>query len=94
MYFGHATDPRGLTMAHAIDSADLPPDAFVVDVKVAATGRHLVITAAQPRAGVLDPPSADLLLVERNTGDVADVVTPIGAADDGWFGPAAFDAGR
>jgi hypothetical protein len=94
VYFGHATDPRGLTMFHAIDSGDLPPDAFVVDVKVAATGRHLVITAAQPRAGVFDPPSADLLLVERNTGDVADVVTHIGSADDGWFGPAAFDTTR
>lgn len=94
IYFGHATDPRGLTQVHAIDEGDLPTDAFVVDVKVSPTGRHLVITAGQPRAGVLDPPRADLLLVERNTGDVADVVTPIGSAEDGWFGPAAFGDAR
>lgn len=91
VYFGHATDPRGLTRFHAIDADDLPTDSFVVDVAVAPTGRHLVITAAQPRAGVLDPPRADLFLVERNTGSVPDAVTILGSAVDGWFGPAAFD---
>jgi hypothetical protein len=94
VYFGHATDPRGLTQLHAIDESDLPTDAFVVDVKVSPTGRHLVITAGQPRAGVLDPPRADLLLVERNTGAVPDAVTRLGSAADGWFGPAAFDGQR
>ncbi|HEY8171273.1 MAG TPA: anti-sigma factor [Candidatus Limnocylindria bacterium] len=94
VYFGHAADPRGLTAAHAIDEADLPDDAFVVDVKVSPTGRHLVITAARPRAGVLDPPKADLLLVTRNYGTVADEVEIMGSADDGWFGPAAFDRPR
>jgi hypothetical protein len=93
VYFGHATDPRGLTQGHAIDAADLPVDSFVVDVKVAPTSHHLVITAAYPRAGVLDPPRADLLLVERNTGDVADVVTEVDSNDEGWFGPAAFGDG-
>jgi hypothetical protein len=94
VYFGHATDPRGLTQFHAIDAADLPADAFVVDVKVAPTGNHLVITAAYPRAGVLDPARADLLLIERNTGDVADVVTEIEPDAEGWFGPAAFGSGN
>jgi Putative zinc-finger len=94
VYFGHATDPRGLTMFHALDADDLPPDTFVVDVKVAPTGRHLVITAAYPRAGVLDPPRADLLLVERNTGSVRDEVTEVEPDAEGWFGPAAFDDGR
>lgn len=93
VYFGHATDPRGLTQFHAIDAADLPADTFVVDVKVAPTGNHLVITAAYPRAGVLDPPRADLLLVERNTGSVADAVTEIEPDAEGWFGPAAFGGG-
>jgi len=91
VYFGHATDPLGLTRLHAIDEGDLPDDTFVVDVKVSPTGRHLVITAAYPRAGVLDPPRADLLLVERNTGSVADRVVPLNPDSGGWFGPAAFD---
>ncbi len=91
VYFGHAADPRGLTAGHAIDAGDLPADSFVVDVKVSPTGRHLVITAARPRAGTLDTPKADLLLVTRNTGDVDDEVETIGSADEGWFGPAAFD---
>ena len=91
VYFGHATDPRGLTEGHAIDAGDLPADAFVVDVKVAPTGRHLVITAGRPSAGVLDAPAADLLLVTRNTGRVADEVEQIASGDDGWFGPAVFD---
>ena len=90
VYFGHATDPRGLTQAHAIDEGDLPEDAFVVDVKVSPTGQHLVITAGRPRPGDLSPPMADLLLITRNTGDVADEVEAIGPADQGWFGPAAF----
>jgi hypothetical protein len=64
-----------------------------VDVKVALTGRHLAITAARPRAGVLDAPRADLLLVTRNTGSVPDEVEVIRSADDGWFGPAGYDAG-
>jgi hypothetical protein len=91
VYFGHATDPRGLTRIHAIDEGDLPDDTFVVDVKVSPTGRHLVITAAYPRAGVLDPPRADLLLVERNTGSVADQVSLLNGNAEGWYGPAAFD---
>lgn len=94
VYFGHASDERGLTRFHAIDRDDLPDDAFVVDVKVSPTGRHLVITAARPRAGVLDPPRADLILVERNTGSVPDEVFDLGSATDGWFGPAGFDALR
>ena len=81
-------------MFHALDVDDLPADTFVVDVKVAPTGRHLVITAAYPRAGVLDPPRADLLLVERNTGDIPDEVTEVEPDAEGWFGPAAFDDGR
>ena len=36
-------------------------------------------------------PEGDILLIERNTGSVADVVETLGSADDGWFGPAAFD---
>lgn len=91
VYFGHATDARGLTQDHAIDQGDLPPDAFVVDVAVSPTGRHLVITAGQPSAGILDPPRADLLLIERNTGSVPDAVSVLGSADAGWFGPAAFE---
>jgi dipeptidyl aminopeptidase/acylaminoacyl peptidase len=94
IYFGHATDSRGLTQSHAIDPDDVPDGAFVVDVKVSPTGRHLVITAAQPRSGVLDPPRADLLLVERNTGDVADEIQNLVPDGDGWFGPAAFSGAR
>jgi len=91
VYFGHATDPRGLTQYHAIDAADIAPGMSVVDVKVSPTGRHLVITAREPLAGDLDPPRAQLLLVKRNTGNVADEVRILGSSDDGWIGPAAFD---
>lgn len=92
VYFGHATDPRGLTQTHAIDESDIPDESFVVDVKVSPTGRHLLITAAYPTGGVMEASRADLLLVERNTGRVADEVFKINTTDDVWFGPAAFDA--
>ncbi len=90
VYFGHASDPRGLTRTHAIDDGDIDDAARAVDVKVAPTGRHLVISAARPRSGVLDAATADLLLITRNTGAVADVVEILGSSDRGWFGPAVF----
>jgi hypothetical protein len=91
VYFGHATDPRGLTQLHAIDADDVAEGLVVVDVKVSPTGRHLVITAREPLAGDLDAPRAELLLVERNTGAVKDRVRVLGTSEDGWIGPAAFD---
>jgi putative zinc finger protein/WD40 repeat protein len=91
VYFGHATDPRGLTQYHAIDADDIAEGLAVVDVKVSPTGRHLVITARIPLGGDLDTPRAELLLVERNTGAVKDRVLVLGSSDDGWIGPAAFD---
>jgi hypothetical protein len=91
VYFGHATDPQGLTQRHAIDLGDIPEGSSVIDVKVSPTGRHLVITALRPVGGVGDEPRADLLLVTRNLGNVADEVVVIGNGDEGWFGPAAFD---
>jgi len=92
IYFGHATDNRGLTQRHAIDAADIPEGMVVVDVKVSPTGRHLVITAREPLPGDLAAPRAQLLLVERNTGDVADRIRTLGSSADGWNGPAVFDA--
>ncbi|HET6649143.1 MAG TPA: zf-HC2 domain-containing protein [Candidatus Limnocylindria bacterium] len=92
VYFSHATDARGVTSGHAIDATDIPGGSFVVDVKVSPTGNHLVVTAGRPSAGIMDPPSADLLLVTRNTGNVSDEVAVIGSAEEGWFGPAGFDA--
>jgi hypothetical protein len=94
VYFGHASDPRGLTSDHAIDEADYPQDRGVVDVKV-PTARHLLITVLEPIGGILAVPLADLILVTRNTGDVADVVETLAGADaDGWYGPGAYDATR
>ena len=93
VYLGRATDARHVTQDHALDESDIPEGSRVVDVKVAPTGRHLAITAARPRAGVMEAPRADLLLVTRNTGSVADEVELVRSADDGWFGPAAYDAG-
>lgn len=92
VYFGHASDQRNLTEDHAIDAADLPEGASVVDVKV-ATGRHLLVTAQMPIGGVMEAPRAHLILVTRNTGSVADEVRYLPDADrEGWFGPAALDA--
>lgn len=91
VYFGRATDPRGLTRDHALDRQDLPADGSVVDVKVSRTGRHLLVTVRRPVDGDLSVPRADLLLVTRNTGDVPDEVESLGwNPDEGWFGPAAF----
>jgi hypothetical protein len=96
VYFGHATDSRGLTRSHAIDAADIPADTVVVDVKASPTGRHLAITVQEPTGGILESPRAYLLLVERNTGEVDDEVTILGEADSGWIGAPAFasDAGE
>ena len=91
IYFSQATDPVRIAADHALDVDDVPEGSFVVDVKIAPTGRHLLVTAARPRAGVQDAPRADLLLITRNLGDVADEVRVLGSADDGWFGPAAFE---
>jgi hypothetical protein len=91
VYLTRATDERGMTRFHALDRDDLP-DGYVVDVKVAPTGEHLLITVARPTGGVLEAPAAVLLMVERNTGDEPDEVTPLTPLDDGfWYGPAAFD---
>ena len=91
VYFGHASDPRGLTRFHAIDRDDLPADGSVVDVKVSPTGRHLVVTVRMPTPGDLAAPEARLLLITRNTDDVPDIVEPIAEGDGQWFGPAVFD---
>ena len=91
VYFGHATDARGLTRFHALDEADLPESTTVVDVKVSRTGEHLLVTVRHPLAGDLSVPRADLLLIKRNTGTTADEVENLGFNDEGWFGPAAFD---
>lgn len=92
VYFGHASDARGLTQTHAIDEADIPDESSVVDVKVSPTGRHLLVTAQRPIGGIMVAPQADLLFIERNTGTTPDEVFFLGSADNGWFGPAAFDA--
>lgn len=91
VYFGHATDPRGLTESHAMDEGDLPEETSVVDVKVSPTGEHLLVTVRHPLPGDQSPPRAELLLIERNTGDEADTVRSLGFGEGGWFGPAAFD---
>jgi hypothetical protein len=96
VYLGHAADARGLTQLHALDEGDLldaegDRPATVVDAKIALSGRHLLVTVRRPVAGDLSVPRADLLFVTRNTGSVADEVEALNFADDGWFGPAAFD---
>lgn len=91
VYFSHASDPRNITEVHAIDAADLPEGASVVDVKV-PTGRHLLVTAQMPIGGVMEAPRAHLILVTRNTGAVPDEVRYLpGEENEGWFGPAALD---
>ena len=90
VYLGRATDPRHVTQIHALDVGDVPAEATVVDVKVAGTGRHLAITARYPVPGDLSTPEADLLLVTRNTGDVADEVSVLNQTGPGWYGPALY----
>ena len=90
VYFGHATDERGMTRGHAIDRADVDPEMMIVDVEVAPTGQHLLITARERPGGIGDAPRAELLLVTRHTGSRADESKAIEVADDGWAGPAVF----
>ena len=89
IYFGHATDARGLTNHHALDAEDIGEELAIVDVKVAPTGRHLVITARERPGGVMDVPRSVLRLVTRNTGNVPDTFEDLGT-EDGWIGPAVF----
>ena len=91
VYFGHATDPRGLTRFHALDQDDLPSDWSVVDVKVSPTGRHLVVMVAAPRSGQ-EAPTAELRLITRNTGQIADEVEILQSEAGQWYGPAVFDS--
>ena len=91
VYLGRTSDGRHVTRIHALDAADLPPDATVVDVKVSGTGRHLAVTARYPVAGQ-ELPQADLLLVTRNFENVADDVLDLEPDKEGWFGPAVFNA--
>jgi hypothetical protein len=92
VYLGRATDPRHITRIHALDVGDIPEGSSVVDVKVAGTGRHLAITARRPAPGDFSVPEAELLLVTRNTGRVADEVEALASDDGQWFGPAVFSA--
>ena len=91
IYFGHATDSGGLKQDHALDRDDLPADWSVVDVKVSPTGRDLVVMISAPLAGDLSAPTAALLLVTRNTGNVDDEVKDLKSDDGIWYGPAVFD---
>jgi hypothetical protein len=91
IYFGHATDSGGLKQDHALDQHDLPVDWAVVDVKVSPTGHDLVVMVAAPLAGDLSTPTAELRLVTRNTGDVADEVEILNSDEGIWYGPAVFD---
>ena len=90
VYLGRASDPRHVTQVHALDIGDVPDEASVVDVKVSGTGRHLAITARFPVAGDLSAAEADLLLVTRNTGAVADEVDVLNQTGPGWYGPALY----
>lgn len=90
VYFGHATDSGGLTRQHAIDRADVDSEMVIVDVEVAPTGRHLLITVRERPGGIGDAPRAEVLLVTRHTGSRPDVSEPIVVAEDGWTGPAVF----
>ena len=90
VYFGHATDSRGLTREHAIDRESVDPELMIVDVEVAPTGRHLLITVREGPGGIGDAPRAELRLVTRNTGGVADEFEILNDGADGWAGPAVF----
>lgn len=92
IYFGHASDPQGLTRRQAIDRTVIPAEGSVVDVKVSPTGRHLAVTVRMPTPGDLSAPTAQLLLITRSPQGVADEFSELAAEDGQWFGPAVFDA--
>lgn len=88
VYFGTIAD-GGITRGGAL-AAELPADTSVVDVKIAPTGRHLLVTIQYALGGDLDVPTADLLLIERHFDGEADDVRRLNSRTNGWFGPAAF----
>lgn len=90
VYLGRVSDARHVTEVNALDIGDVPDEASVVDVKVSGTGRHLAITARFPVPGDLSAAEADLLLVTRNTGAVADEVEVLNQTGAGWYGPALY----
>lgn len=90
VYFGHATDNRGLTQQHAIDRNDVDTALVIVDVEVAPTGEHLLVTARARPGGIGDAPRAELRLVTRHTGNRPDDSELLEVAENGWVGPAVF----
>lgn len=90
VYFGRASEPEPINRTRVLDQADLPEGiGRVVDVAIAPDGQHLAVTVLYPIGGVLDEPRADLILVKRNLGAVADDVRQLGEGE-GWFGPALY----
>ncbi len=93
VYFGHATDPRGLTRAHAIDPGDLPTEWLGRRRQGLADRpsprRH---GRARPRPGDLPRRPPSCCSSPAITGDVPTRSRPLEPAGDGsWYGPAAFD---
>jgi len=95
VYLGRASEQEPINGTRVLDAGDIPAEvAAIVDVAISIDGRHLAITGLYPTEGTLSVPRADLFLVRRNTGSVADELIELRGKDgEGWFGPAVYAPG-
>ena len=97
VYFSHLSDPRNIQQGHALDLADIPQDCggapcYVSSVAISpADTDYLALTIGYPLPGDLAQPKAELRIIKRNTGTVADeIATTYAGPPEGWWGPAVY----
>jgi hypothetical protein len=92
VYFSHLSDDRNIQAGHALDLADVPDGAYVSSVAIAPSDvDFLAITVGFPAPGDLAVPKAEVRVIKRNTGSVADeLIETLSGSQEGWFGPAVY----
>lgn len=92
IYLSHASDPRNILSGHALDPADLPANGYVSFVAIAPLDPdYLAVTIGFPASGDLALPRAEVRLIKRNTGTVADeLIRTLRGDQSGWYGPAVY----
>jgi hypothetical protein len=92
IYFSHLSDERNILAGHALDVGDIPEGAYVSSVAIAPLDTdYLAISIGFPAGGDLAIPEGEVLLIKRNTGDVADeLIRTLKGTEQGWYGPAVY----
>ena len=94
IYFSHLSDERNIRAGHALDAADIPDGAVrLVRRHAPLQTDYLAITIGFPASGDLAVPEAEVRLIKRNTGSVADeLIRTFKGSQKGWFGPAVYQS--